>query len=203
MWCVYHISSECFQYCSRKTIWNPSHLQCSMASQFWTDFLLSLNVVIQLNVLSASVFEEGNRLSVRWILPRDGALWALTYGTGPRLVWPSVFVYVCMCILVIWRRGGGSVWDKELLSFLHLFFHSIGVRHPLPGLHSLGLLLWCQHEFTSNLQRRNNNNTEHVYPAMVLCMFSLICWNCVKLNSFKNVWFSNRQLQQAGRVVDF
>lgn len=99
--------------------------------------------------------------------------------------------------------GGGSVWDKELLSFLHLFFHSIGVRHPLPGLHSLGLLLWCQHEFTSNLQRRNNNNTEHVYPAMVLCMFSLICWNCVKLNSFKNVWFSNRQLQQAGRVVDF
>lgn len=57
-----------------------------IASQFWTDFLLSLNVVIQLNVLSASVFEEGNRLSVRWILPRDGALWALTYGTGPRLV---------------------------------------------------------------------------------------------------------------------
>lgn len=112
---------------------------------------------------------------------------------------------VCLCLYVYisdLEEGGGSVWDKELLSFLHLFFHSIGVRHPLPGLHSLGLLLWCQHEFTSNLQRRNNNNTEHVYPAMVLCMFSLICWNCVKLNSFKNVWFSNRQLQQAGRVVD-
>lgn len=111
-----------------------------------------------------------------------------------------VCVCVCMCIWVILKEWG-SVWDKELLSFLHLFSHSIGVRPPLPGLQSPGLLLWCQHEFASNLQRKNNNNKECVYPAVILCMFSLICWNCVKLTSFKNVWVSKIRQLQGSRLL--
>lgn len=111
-----------------------------------------------------------------------------------------VCVFVCIC--VIWR-GTGSVWDKELFSFLHLFSHSISVHPPLPGLQSPGLLLWCQHEFVSNLQRKNNNNKESVYPAIALCKSSLIYWNCVKLTSFKNVWFSKIRNLQANWVVKF
>lgn len=113
-----------------------------------------------------------------------------------------VCVSVFACVYEWFRGGGGSVWDKELLGFLHLFFHSIGVRPPLPGLQSAALLLWCQHEFASNLQRKNNNNKECVYPAMVFCMLPLICWNCVKLTSFKNVWVSKIRQLQAGRLVN-
>lgn len=120
-------------------------------------------------------------------------------GQGPHMSEPvCVSVFVCACE---WFGEGGWVFfsDKKLLGFLHLFSHSIGVRPPLPGLQSPGLLLWCQHEFASNLQRKNNNNKECVYPTMVLCMFSLICWNCVKLTSFKNVLVSNIRQLQAGR----
>lgn len=144
---------------------------------------------------------------VRVFLKKEGG--GLIAGSSPGMVlcgpWHGgqglylsdpVCVSVFVCVYEWFGGGGGSVWDKELLSFLHLFSHSIGVRPPLPGLQSPSQLLWCQHEFVSNLQRKNNNNKECVYPAMVLCKSSLICWNCVKLTSFKNVWVSKiRQLQ--------
>lgn len=141
--------------------------------------------IIWLNVLSVSVFLQGMR-SDCWILPRDGALWALTWGTEPLLVRPSECVCICVCMWVIWGKKG-SLWDKELSGFLHLFSHSIGVCPPLPGLQSPGLRRWCQHDFASNLQGKNNNNKECVYPAMFFCMQPLICWNCVKFTSFENV----------------
>lgn len=157
---------------------------------------------------------EGNLYSKNCCLSfrrrRDGG-WLLDPPQGWRSIGPDLgdrasacqTQCVCLCLYVYmsdFEGGGGSVWDKELLGFLHLFSYPIGVRPPLPGLQSPGQLLWCQHEFVSNLQRKNNNNKECVYPAVVLCKSSLICWNSVKLTSFKNVWVS--KIRQTGRVVD-
>lgn len=73
---------------------------------------------------------------------------------------------VCLCLCAYMsdlELEGGAVWDKELLGFLHLFSHSIGVRAPLPGLQSPGLMLWCQHEFAQQPAEEKTTITKSVF----------------------------------------
>ncbi len=199
--CVYHVSSECFQYCSGKQ--SETHHIHSVSHRSLAASIREILYYIRRKLNGKMCCEcFWRRREEVWLLDPPLVLCGPWHrGQGLYLSDP-VCVSVFVCVYEWFGGGGGSVWDKELLGFLHLFSHSIGVRPPLPGLQSPGLLLWCQHEFASNLQRKNNNNKECVYPAMVFCMLPLICWNCVKLTSFKNVWVSKIRRLQAGRLVN-